>query len=186
MCVRGVRFVPLPRKLPAGRCRPRPRPSQPPLPRVDDPLSPPRLSHLPATTHSSSPASLARVRADRARAQRAFVCSRRRPLRLGPRRPPRGREGRPARRASRAPARRAAVACAYPTSIATMCRPTAWRSSSTSLRARRTTATTIRRGATTRRRVAVPTSSTTPACPARGDVSNGVRLAHLVRRPAQP
>ena len=143
-CVRA-HFVPLPRKLPAGRCRPRPRPSQPPLPRVDDPLSPPRLSHLPATTHSSSPASRARVRADRARAQRAFVCPRRRPLHLGPRRPPRGREGRPARRASRAPARRAAAACAYPTSIATMCRPTTRRSTSTYSCARRTTATTTTR-----------------------------------------
>ena len=143
-CVRP-HFVPHSRKLPAGRCRPRPRPSQPPLPRVDDPLSPPRLSHLPATTHSSSPASRARVRADRARAQRAFVCPRRRPLHLGPRRPPRGREGRPARRASRAPARRAAAACAYPTSIATMCRPTARRSTSTYSRARRTTATTTTR-----------------------------------------
>ena len=110
-CAWRPHFVPHSRKLPAGRCRPRPRPSQPPLPRVDDPLTPPRLSHLPATTHSSSPASRARVRADRARAQRAFVCPRRRPLHLGPRRPPRGREGRPARRASRAPARRAAAAC---------------------------------------------------------------------------
>ena len=71
-CVRA-HFVPHSRKLPAGRCRPRPRPSQPPLPRVDDPLSPPRLSHLPATTHSSSPASRARVRADRARARSALL-----------------------------------------------------------------------------------------------------------------
>jgi len=65
--------------------------------------------------------------------------------RLGPRRRPRVREGDPSRRASRAPARRAAAACAYPTSIATMCRPTTRRSTSTYSRARRTTATTTTR-----------------------------------------
>ena len=180
-------FVPLPRKLPAGRCRPRPRPSQPPLPRVDDPLSPPRLSHLPATTHSSSPASRARVRADRARAQRAFVCPRRRPLHLGPRRPPevvkdallagraellRGEQRRRAR------TRRASPRCVD--------RP----------RGARPQPILVLEGRQPRRPPALdtPNKTTTVArrradvfdelCePGGGDVSNGVRLAHLVEAP---
>ena len=185
-CVRP-HFVPHSRKLPAGRCRPRPRPSQPPLPRVDDPLSPPRLSHLPATTHSSSPASRARVRADRARAQRAFVCPRRRPLHLGPRRPPevvkdallagraellRGEQRRRAR------TRRASPRCVD--------RP----------RGARPQPILVLEGRQPRRPPALdtPNKTTTVArrradvfdelCePGGGDVSNGVRLAHLVEAP---
>ena len=186
-CAWRPHFVPLPLKLPAGRCRPRPRPSQPPLPRVDDPLSPPRLSHLPATTHSSSPASRARVRADRARAQRAFVCPRRRPLHLGPRRPPRGREGRPARRASRDPARRAARrAQTRRASPRCVDRP----------RGARPQPILVLEGRQPRRPPALdtPNKTTTVArrradvfdelCePGGGDVSNGVRLAHLVEAP---
>ena len=182
-----VTFIPHSRKLPAGRCRPRPRPSQPPLPRVDDPLSPPRLSHLPATTHSSSPASRARVRADRARAQRAFVCPRRRPLHLGPRRPPevvkdallagraellRGEQRRRAR------TRRASPRCVD--------RP----------RGARPQPILVLEGRQPRRPPALdtPNKTTTVArrradvfdelCePGGGDVSNGVRLAHLVEAP---
>ena len=186
MCVRP-HFVPHSRKLPAGRCRPRPRPSQPPLPRVDDPLSPPRLSHLPATTHSSSPASRARVRADRARAQRAFVCPRRRPLHLGPRRPPEVvKDALLAGRAEllrgeqrwRARTRRASPRCVD--------RP----------RGARPQPILVLEGRQPRRPPALdtPNKTTTVArrradvfdelCePGGGDVSNGVRLAHLVEAP---